>query len=123
MNLADIESGEISAAELNYSSRLKELDHDELSMLNLVMNQHHGNSTNLSPDELMERLFDESSLVGAGVGGGFDHTDELRVMNYRQAMKSGDAKEWTETVKDEYQKFERFKVFKVVKRSELPTGL
>jgi hypothetical protein len=77
INLADIESVEISAAELNYFSRLKELDHDEFSMLNLVMNQHHGDSTNLSPDELMERLFDEFSLVGARVGGGFDHTDEL----------------------------------------------
>ena len=45
------------------------------------------------------------------------------MLNYRQAMKSGDAKEWTETVKDEYQKFEQFKVFKVLKWSELPTGL
>jgi hypothetical protein len=122
MNLADIESGEISAAELNYFSRLKELDHDELSMLNLAMNQHHGDSIDLSPDEIIEKLFDEFSLVGAGVGGGFDHTDELRVMNYRQAMGSGDAEEWTKAVKDEYQKFERFKVFKVVKRSELPAG-
>jgi hypothetical protein len=41
------------------------------------MNQHHGDSTDLSPFELMERLFDELSLIGAGVGGGFDHTDEL----------------------------------------------
>jgi hypothetical protein len=28
----------------------------------------------ISPDELVERLFDELVLVGVEVGGGFDHT-------------------------------------------------
>jgi hypothetical protein len=63
MNLGDIESGEILAAELNYFLRLKERDHDELNLLNLIMNQHQGDSTNLSPYELMERLFDGLPLV------------------------------------------------------------
>ncbi len=30
----------------------------------------------------------ETSFVGAGVGGGFDKTSELKVMNYREAMGS-----------------------------------
>ena len=41
------------------------------------MKKHHGNLTDLSPDELVERLLDKLALVDAGVGGGFDHTDEL----------------------------------------------
>ena len=30
----------------------------------------------------------EVTVVGAGVGGGFSNTNELKVMNYREAMKS-----------------------------------
>ena len=88
-------------------SCLKEVDHDESNLPNLIMNQHPGNLTDLSPDELTERLFDEWALVGAGagVGGGFDHTGEFRVMNCRQAMKGGDAEEWNKAVEEEYQKF------------------
>jgi hypothetical protein len=43
-------------------------------------------------------------------------------MNYRQAIKSGDAEEWSNAVEEEYQKFKRFKVFKVVQWSELPAN-
>lgn len=35
----------------------------------------------------------EIATVGAGVGGGFDHTSDLHVMKYDQAMKSKDKNE------------------------------
>eukprot|EP00956_Cyclotella_meneghiniana_P008481 scaffold11431_cov23-Cyclotella_meneghiniana.AAC.2 len=70
----------------------------------------------------MAALFDELSLVGAGVGGGFDHTDELKVMNYREAMKSPDCEAWKDEIKNEYDRFQKYKVFKVVPRSKVPKG-
>jgi hypothetical protein len=30
----------------------------------------------------------EGGLVGAGIGGGFEHTGELKVMKYKEAMAS-----------------------------------
>ena len=61
----------------------------------------------------------EMSLVGAGVGGGFGHTDELKVMNYREAMKSSDREAWIDEIKKEHERFEKYKVFKVVPRSQI----
>ena len=36
--------------------------------------------------------------LGAGVGGGFTDTQELRVMKYREAMKTKDKAEWDTAV-------------------------
>jgi len=36
----------------------------------------------------------ELALIGAGVGGGVKHTSELKVLNYKMAMRSPDADEW-----------------------------
>ena len=33
----------------------------------------------------------EIAVVGAGLGGGFENTQELKVVNYKQAMKQLDA--------------------------------
>jgi hypothetical protein len=58
--------------------------------------------------------------VGAGAGGGYGHTDELRVMNYREAMASPDRHLWEEAIHQEYLKFVKFGVFEVMPRGELP---
>jgi hypothetical protein len=89
-------SNEVSDAQLRYLLELAELDNEECH--NLI----------------------ETALVGAGVGGGFDHTDELRVMNYREAMKSPDADEWKEEIKNEFERFQKYNVFTPVKKSDLP---
>ena len=39
--------------------------------------------------------------VGAGAGGGYGHTDELWVMNYREAMASPDRHLWEEAIHQE----------------------
>jgi hypothetical protein len=58
--------------------------------------------------------------VGAGAGGGYGHTDKLWVMNYRKAMASPDHHLWEEAIRQEYLKFVKFGVFKVIPRGELP---
>ena len=35
----------------------------------------------------------ELALIGAGAGGGIKHTSELKVLNYKKAMRSPDADE------------------------------
>ena len=43
----------------------------------------------------------EISLVGAGIGGGFSNTTELKVIKYKEAMRSEDATAWKEEVEKE----------------------
>eukprot|EP00984_Skeletonema_dohrnii_P034690 scaffold33638_cov142-Skeletonema_dohrnii-CCMP3373.AAC.8 len=62
----------------------------------------------------------ESNLVGAGIGGGFEHTSELKTLNYKQAMSSDDAEDWKVEVVNEKARFDKYGVFTAVKRSELP---
>ena len=59
------------------------------------------------------------ACVGAGLGGGFDNTNELRVMKYHEAMATADKEKWTEAAKDEYHRMTKFKVFQAVPRSKV----
>ena len=59
----------------------------------------------------------ELSLVGAGVGGGFSNTNELKVLNFRQAMKGKDAEEWLKEVKNEKKRFNKYNALTPVPRS------
>lgn len=107
-----------TAAELRYLSLIAECDNEEVNAFLANQREFSGCSIELNLSSLEVNW--ESALVGAGVGGGFSHTDELKVMNYRQAMNSPDREAWKEEVKNEYLRFEKFKVFKVVKRSDMP---
>ena len=44
----------------------------------------------------------ELALVGAGIGGGFANTNELKVMNYKEAMQSPDRAAWEEEIENEF---------------------
>jgi hypothetical protein len=59
--------------------------------------------------------------VGAGADGSFGHTDELRTLNYREAMTSPDHYLWEEAIRQEYLKLVKFRVFEVIPWGELPT--
>ena len=63
------------------------LEWDNVEVVNLTLT---------SDDNNVEFL-----LVGAGIGGGFTHTSELKVMNYCDAMASEDAKDWKVEVGEE----------------------
>jgi hypothetical protein len=43
--------------------------------------------------------------VGAGIGGGFMKTNELRVMKYHEAINSPDSELWNAKVRQEHQKW------------------
>ena len=84
-----------NAIELKYLGNLAELDNLEIKNLEIAM-------------------------VGAGIGGGFTNTKELKVMNYKQAMASPRANEWKNEVKNEFERFQKFKAFTVVPRAQIP---
>lgn len=79
----------------------------------------------LTPAEehFYQKMFDgEIACVGAGIGGGFNHTSELHVMKYDQAMASPDRDEWNKAVEAEHENLKHYNVFKPVLKSELPKG-
>ncbi len=56
------------AVELQYLGEMVELDHEELVGLYISLRQM------------------ELALIGAGTGGGINHTSELKVLNYKKAI-------------------------------------
>jgi hypothetical protein len=64
----------------------------------------------------------ELACVGAGLGGGFETTEELRPLKYDEAMATEDREKWTKAVEEEYQRMVDYSVFKPVPRSSLPDG-
>jgi hypothetical protein len=69
----------------------------------------------LSQDEIEEIM-----AVGAGIGGGFQSTAELKPMKFQEAMKTKDKEAWLKAVKEEHQRMLDHHVFKVVRRSQVP---
>ena len=61
----------------------------------------------------------ELSLVGA-VGTAFDNTTDLHVKRFREAMASPQKDNWLKAVDDEFNRFMKNKVFRVVSRRDLP---
>ncbi len=45
----------------------------------------------------------EFANVGAGIGDGFKNTNELKVMNYKEAVNGPDGKHWKAEVETKYQ--------------------
>jgi hypothetical protein len=50
----------------------------------------------------------EIMMVGAGIGGGFNHSSELNVIKYNQAMRSNDLDELTKWIKGMDEEHARF---------------
>ena len=62
----------------------------------------------------------EIGLVGAGVGGGFEDTNELHVMTFDEAMASGEEEEWFDAVEEEHDRMVEHDVWEPVPLSEVP---
>ena len=58
----------------------------------------------------------EMQAVGAGIGGGFEHTSELKVMKYEEALASPDKEGWKAEIKNEHRRMQKHGVWKAVKR-------
>ena len=78
--------------------------------------------------EAEEKLFhalktiNELGCVGAGVGGGFEHTSELHVMKFDEAMASKDMAEWAKAVEEEHERMIENKVWTPVPKVDVPHG-
>ena len=73
-----------------------------------------------APERLIdEQLAFEIAAVGAGIGGGFDHTTELQPMKYNEAIQK-DPIGWQKEIDKEHTRMTDNKVFKVVKKDDVP---
>ena len=57
---------------------------------------------------------DELGCVGAGLGGGFNHTSELHVMKFKQAMRLTDKEQWMKAINEVHERMRKHKVWKPV---------
>ena len=92
------------AAEIKYLAGMAEIDQTELSTAYVVAGGH------------------ELSAVGAGLGGGFSNTSELKVMNYKEAMRSPEKEQWIKEIGNEKRRFDKFGAVTPVPRSSVPVG-
>ena len=65
---------------------------------------------------------EEIACVGAGIGDGFSNTNGLKVMKYKEAMASPEAKGWKEAVVKDHDRMVQHKVWKPVKHKDVPAG-
>ena len=78
------------AVELRYLGEMAELDKVELANMYMSLQSM------------------ELALIGAGVGGGIKHTSELKVLNYKKAMRSPDADKWRKEIRNEKAQFDKY---------------
>ena len=74
--------------------------------------------------KLLEKLIqthmtNEASVVGAGLGSGFETTEKLHTMKYLEAMLGPDQEFWKRAVRDEYKHIVKNRVFKAVSSTEV----
>ena len=93
----------LNEATMNYFASLVELEEKELLGILAIENQ-----------------FMEYVNVGAGVGGGFKNTNELKPMKYEQAINGPDGEAWKIEIDNEHDRMVKNGVFEVVERNYLP---
>jgi hypothetical protein len=64
----------------------------------------------------------EFANVGAGIGGGFENTMELKPMKYKEAINRPDGKAWEKEIKNEHDRMVKNDAWEPVKKSSLPKG-
>eukprot|EP00957_Ditylum_brightwellii_P204756 15340724-Ditylum_brightwellii.AAC.1 len=73
-----------------------------------------------SIDKDSHELEKEYGLVGAAEGNQFQHTGQLKVMSYNEAMKTPEKKEWDKAVHKEHSTFAKYTVWKAVPKHKVP---
>ena len=76
--------------ELWYLGEMTKLDHKELAGLYMSLQSM------------------ELALIGAGTGGGINHTSELKVLNYKKSMQSPNAGEWLKEIDNKKSRFDKY---------------
>jgi hypothetical protein len=62
----------------------------------------------------------EVAAVGMGTGGGFENTNGLRVMKFKEAMQGQDKKEWEAAVEEEHDRMVHMMAWKPILLGDLP---
>ena len=99
--------------ELRYLSQLAKFDNEKLKLnmeLGLV-----GAGICITKELKVLKTEEELKLIGAGIGVNISNTKELRVMSFREAMKSKDADKWNEEVVEEKEQFDKYNVVMIMK--------
>ena len=68
---------------------------------------------------LENNTVDKIFTVGAGIGGGFTHTSELKPMIYIEAMNK-DPVGWQKAIDKEHERMEKDNMWKAVKKKDVP---
>jgi hypothetical protein len=92
----------LSPAEAKYLKAMEEID---------------GTDFGISKDDAYEY-----AAVGAGLGGGFTNTAELRPMKYNEALNGPDHQKWQTAVNEEHNRMIKFGVWEAVRRGDLRTA-
>jgi hypothetical protein len=64
----------------------------------------------------------EFANIGAGIGGGFENTMELKPMKYKKAINGPDRKAWEKEIENEHEHMVKNNVWEPVKKNLLPKG-
>ena len=70
----------------------------------------------------VENLYLEIESVEAGLGGDFTNTNELQVMQYREAVNESDGETWNEESVNKHNKMMKNKVFAAVDKESVQSG-
>ena len=62
----------------------------------------------------------EICCVGAGLGGGFDNTNELKVLTYEDAVNSKNRIKWEEAVDKEHDRFVNNNCMQIIMGEDMP---
>ena len=96
------------------------LTHEELNLLAALITLSGYNTADEEKDMIEEIRQYEFACVGAGIGGGFGNTEELKPLKYKEAMASNDKAKWAEAVKKEFNNMKDYEVWKAVPKEEVP---
>ena len=61
--------------------------------------------------------------VGAGIGGGFENTEELKPMKYKEAISGPDGEAWKVEILNKYKRMVDNNVCEAVNIKDLPPGI
>jgi hypothetical protein len=64
----------------------------------------------------------EFANIGAGIGGGFENSMELKPMKYKVAINRPDGETWAEEIENEHNKMVMNDAWEPVKKTSLPRG-
>ena len=64
----------------------------------------------------------EIAAVGAGLGGGFDHTYNLKVMKFKEVMNWPDSNKWKEDIENEQKQMVTNEEWEPLNKKDLQEG-